>query len=63
MYRLLFQLVLLPVFNCRKEAWDKRKQFRLDRKSLSTSRNKVFPKKNGPFISVTAFTCKKRKIK
>ena len=45
-------MVSVMVSTCRKEAQDKRKQFPLDRRSLSTVRNKVFPKKVFPLISV-----------
>ena len=43
----------------RKEARNKRKQFPLDTKSLSTSGNKVSPK-NRSFISVTASNSRKK---
>ena len=39
---ILFQLVSLTVSTWRKEARNKRKQFPLDRKSLSTTRNEKF---------------------
>ena len=41
----LFKLVLLTVSTCRKEVRNKRKQFPLDSKSLSTSGNIVSSKK------------------
>ena len=57
----LVQLVLVTVLICRKEAQNKRKQFSLDRKSLSASGNKVFRQKNGfSLISVTVSTCRKK---
>ena len=53
MYRLynLFKLVSLMVSTCRKEARNKRKQFLLDTKSLSTSGNKVSPKNQVIYFS------------
>ena len=53
MYRLynLFKLVSLTVSTCRKEARNKRKQFPLDTKSLSTSGNKVSPKNQVIYFS------------
>ena len=45
-------MVSVMVSTCRKEAQNKRKQFPLDRRSLSTIRNKVFPKKVFPLISM-----------
>ena len=53
MYRLynLFKLVSLTVSTCRKEAQNKRKQFPLETKSLSTSGNKVCPKNQVIYFS------------
>ena len=56
----LFQLASVTVLACRKKALNNRKQFSLDRKSLSASGNKLVCPKNGfPLISVTVSTCRK----
>ena len=47
----LLKLVSLTVSTCRKEARNKRKQFPLDTKSLSTSGNKVSPKNSVIYFS------------
>ena len=41
----MFQLASVTISTCKKEARNKTKQFPFDRKLLSTSGNKVFPKK------------------